>query len=87
MGNIEGSRVTIQVRAANNQEMKNDLIVESGDSQEKTERELHLRYEEIRKSLMRFGLQVGPIESSRPAVRRQPAAQLPQPVSRQPISY
>ncbi len=87
LGNMEGSRVSIQVRAADNQEMKNDLIFESADAQERTERELHLRYEEIRKSLMRYGLRVGPIESTRPAVRRQSAVQVPQTVSRQPISY
>jgi hypothetical protein len=62
--NIDGSLVTIWVNPLDNQENCNDLVVESQDSSNKTERELRQRSHEIIQSLQRYGLRVGGLENA-----------------------
>jgi len=63
MKNIEGSQVTIRVNPVDNQENKNNIILESHDSFEKTEHELRLRANEIRQTLLQHGLRIGNMDS------------------------
>ena len=62
MRNIEGSQVTVSVNPIQNAEVANDLVIESQDSILRTESELRSRSQEIRNSLIQYGLQVGPMK-------------------------
>jgi len=63
--NIGGSQVKIQVNPIRSLEAASDLEIESMDTLDLTESELRSRSQEILRSLTRYGLRVGPVNTNR----------------------